>query len=217
MSNTGRKDVDELIEQGRLTCENAQNSPEISTQLQPYGGAGLLETGKNLLQELIMNQDKQVHLNAEKKKATASFNQARAALNKTFALHRKVSRALLIDQPTLMTQLGLNGDIPSGYESWINLYRRFYQEPLNDATLSGLLEKVGLTREILQQSLLKSDEIVSVVAKQEAIKAQSQQATQDRDQAAKVFRKWRNDFLKIAEVALANNPQLLEQLGKIVK
>ena len=54
-------------------------------------------------------------------------------------------------------------------------------------------------------------------AAQEEEKGEAQQATQTRDEAMDVLSDWLEDFLDIAEVALADRPQLLEALGVVVR
>ncbi|NEP46299.1 MAG: hypothetical protein F6K35_46720, partial [Okeania sp. SIO2H7] len=54
-------------------------------------------------------------------------------------------------------------------------------------------------------------------AAQEKEKGEAQQATKTRDEALDALDDWLGDFLAIAEVALADKPQLLEALGVLVR
>jgi len=67
----------------------------------------------------------------------------------------------------------------------------------------------GLNQTVLEQG--QADR------QQESAKGLAQQSTQDRNATAIDFKQWMRNFWKIAEVALNDQPQWLERLGKRVR
>jgi hypothetical protein len=75
------------------------------------------------------------------------------------------------------------------------------------------LSGYGVTPEKLQAGQQMADEAEAANAAREKEKGEAQQATKDRDEAVEIMDDWMSDFRKIARIALADKPQLLEKLG----
>ena len=88
---------------------------------------------------------------------------------------------------------------------------------LADADLQALLAEGGLTQAALTSGQMAIEAVVQAHARKESAKGLAQQATQDRNAAAAELDQWLRHFWKIAEVALADQPQWLERLGRRVR
>ncbi len=88
---------------------------------------------------------------------------------------------------------------------------------LADARLQASLAEGGLAQAVLESGQAGVEAAAQANAAQESAKGLAQQSTKDRDAAAATFQKWMRNFWKIAEVALSDQPQWLERLGRMVR
>jgi hypothetical protein len=212
-----RKVVEKLLAQGRLVLTNAAGIPEILGLLEPYDGAVKLQEGQALFDAFEASHEAQLHLYALQKEATAAFDAAWQAARKVYGRHVKIARALLTERPELLARLGLEGARTRAYSGWLVQARQFYREALADAALLALLQAGGLAQPVLEEGLAAVEATVQAEAAQKSAKGLAQQASQDRDAAAMAFHQWLRLFWKIADVALADQPQWLERLGRVVR
>jgi len=213
-----RGEVEEILEQGRVALINALSIAEILILLALYGyDLKKLQEGQALLQALEDKYAAQLRLLARQKEATAAFRAAWHAARQTYALHTKIARALLTAQPERLARLGLEGARARAFGAWLPQARQFYREALADAKLQALLAQGGLIQTVLETGQAAIEAVAQADNAQESAKGLAQQSTLDRDAAAADFQRWLRHFWKIAEVALAAQPQWLERLGRRVR
>lgn len=210
--------VSRLIDTGRLAVENAR-LPEIAVPLERYGyGLEENQEGQTHWEALKDAQDAHLRLYGEQKAATAAFRAAFKTARDYYMRLSKIARAQLADRPDLWNLLGLDGARARTFSEWQPQARALYNALLDPASeMSVLLSPVGLTPEAAQEGLTLLEAALAAETAQEAIKGAAQQATQTRHEAALAFQAWLRNFWKVAEVALADTPQWLEQLGRTVK
>lgn len=218
MTRYGRGKVGRLSNKGRLALDNAFGTPEILALFKLYGyGVEKFQEGQTLLRALEESHAAQLRLYAQQKEATAAFHAAWDVARKTYAQHAKIARALLAAQPARLARLGLEGARARAFNKWLIQARQFYREALADAELGDLLAQGGMTRPVLEAGWTAVEAAVQANNAQEAAKGLAQQSTQDRDAAAAAFQRWLRHFWQIADVALADQPQWLERLGRRVR
>ncbi len=208
----------DLLEQGRVALGNALDTPEILDALTVYNyDAVKLQEGQVLFQALEEHHAAQLRLYAQQKEATAAFKTAWSAARKTYMRHVKIARALLAEEPERLARLGAEGERAQAFEAWLGQARQFYREGLADAGLQAALAEGGLAQEVLASGQTGVEAVAQASNAQESAKGLAQQSTKDRDAAVEVFQKWMRNFWKIAEVALSEQPQWLERLGRMVR
>ncbi len=218
MSTYTKGKVDTLLEQGRVALGNAQDMPEILSLLTAFNyDAAKIAEGQALLQTLEQQHAAQLRLYAKQKEATAAFNAARDDANKMYAKHIKIARALLAEGPRRLARLGLEGKRASAFGKWRRQARQFYREGLADAGLQATLAEGGLSQAVLESGQVKVEAAAKMRSAQKSAKGLAQQSTKNRDAAAETYRQWMRKFYKIAEVALSDQPQWLERLGRMVR
>ncbi len=218
MTKFGRRKTEALLAQGRVALNNARDTPEILDLLMAFNyDEAKLQEGQVLFQDLREQHEAQLRLRAQQKEATAAFNMSREAANKTYSRHFKISRVLLSEEPERLARLGLEGPRSKSFGAWQEQARQFYREGLADAELQALLAGGGLSQEVLESSRAQVKATVQARNAQESAKGLAQQSTKDRDAAAETYRQWMRNFYKIAEMALVNQPQWLERLGRRVR
>jgi hypothetical protein len=99
---------------------------------------------------------------------------------------------------------------------WLLQAQQFYTNLLDDAAIVAKLGRFGLT----QAQITAGQQLVAEVAAghvaQQSRKSVSQETLKARDVALEALNDWMRDFLAIARIALAEQPQTLEKLGIIV-
>ena len=205
-----------LLEQGRVGLGNAQSTPEILALLSSFNyDEAKLQEGQALFKTLDQQNSAQLRLYAQQKEATAAFSAARGAANKTYTRHIKISRALLSEESERLARLGLQGKRAQAFGAWLEQARQFYREGLADDGLQTALAEGGLSQEVLGSGQTQVETAAQANSAQESAKGMAQQSTQDRNAAATTFDQWMRKFWKIAEVALSDQPQWMERLGRM--
>lgn len=203
-----------VIQKGHLAFDSAKNVPTITTQLATLNyTATKLGEGETLLQTLENKQNQQQKAYAQQKEATARFNALKKEFEKVYKKHVKLSRLLLEDRPELAEHLGLNVRRETKLGSWLLQTKQFYREALASTEILGLLAAGGLTQAQLQATQAQLTPIEHAYQQSEQAKAQAQQTTVERNGSLKNYQNWQKSFWKVAQVALADYPQLLEALG----
>ena len=131
--------------------------------------------------------------NKRKRSIADRLNKAQVAINNTLADTEILNRA---------TEYGFD---ETKMQAGLALFQ----------TAQGAVNARKLAQGVQQQATVNMLEAQTEA--QEATKGAAQQATQDQHAALDALDDWLARFIKIARVALADKPQLLEKLGIIVK
>ena len=95
--------------------------------------------------------------------------------------------------------------------------RKFYKEVLPDQAILDSLSKMNVTREEIDEANNLISELIAAQTLFEQRMGDAQNTTKVKDAAMRKNRKWMSTFYKTARIALKDQPQLLEALGKVVK
>jgi len=109
--------------------------------------------------------------------------------------------------------LGLNDAREKNLSEWLGQSRRFYETAQEHPGMIEKLAAYGLDQARLTAGLQEINNTEAAYAKYQDFRGASQQATQDRDQLVEAIARERQKILIVAEVALQDKPELLEQLG----
>jgi hypothetical protein len=209
---------DEILNICRTAIENSLSSSEILTAVARFGyDEPALQHGRDLLQDATTRHQRQVKEYNEQYAATRAYEEAFQAAHEQYMQYVKVSRVVFKNNMDSYQQLGLFGDRKRNFPKWITQVRQYYTEALDTPAIQTELAKWGITTERLQGGQQLIENTVEAQNKQQKESGEAQQATQERDVAIDALYSWTDDYLTIAEIALQDKPQLLEQLGIVVK
>lgn len=109
------------------------------------------------------------------------------------------------------------GIIPQAYIKWLELAKKFYTTAINDTEIQNKLTQLNITVESLtvNKTLISQLETARTAYLREI--GESQDATKAKDGAFVKMDDWMSKFYAVARIALEDNPQLLESLGKLVR
>lgn len=173
--------------------------------------------GRTLFSESSALVDTQKDSYLEQYKMTERREQLDVECWDSFSRHLKLVKILYPENKVLLRGMGLLLKKKTALAKWYTKVRYFYTTILKDETILADLAANLVTREDLEAVVAKCDEIRDIKTLQEKWKSVAQSATMDRDEALDRLFDWYNTFMRFAEVALEEKPQLLEMLGKKVK
>lgn len=183
-------------------------------------GAALLEQGitpekakkgLDLNQEVLNWQKRQEETQLNVTKAQRSLTQVRDSIDAIYRKHRETARFFYRNDEDMLKQLHLAGVKKVRYTEWLDQVQHFYsQVDVNALKSYGILPKEveevnKLLAQLTELQVLRND-----------AKRQAQQVTQAKQKAVAELRQWFRYFIKVAELACHEDPQLLESMGIVV-
>jgi len=198
--------------------KNALANPIILGRLEEYGyGATRIHQGQTILkraQEITSTQGGEF---GDQLNLTAAKEEARLAANETYLRNLKLTRSV-VTKPGDRKKMELDGDRETGFEGWSRQTSAYYKFALADESIVQLLTaEFNLTREKLLTGQALYQTALDKSQQQTAQKGVKQNSTQERDQIMAEVDVWMSKYQVAAEVALEDQPQLLESLGWFVR
>jgi hypothetical protein len=96
---------------------------------------------------------------------------------------------------------------------WLMQAEQFYANAQADQAIVAALASYGVTAQHLGEAQAQVAAVAAAQVAQQQRRALAQESTRARDVAFQQLNHWMRDFVAIARIALADKPQLLEQLG----
>ena len=208
----------ETLEQYRVALENTESQTEIATIMAEFGyDETLLTEGKTLLTKTREAFDFNKKEDDETTESYSNFTAIKENLAKTYSLHRKKAKVIFRKEPTTLSKLALTGSLPSAYIKWLETVKKFYAVTSVDTAIQTKLVRLKITPEEINAtiSLISNLEVARATYLRE--KGESQDATKTKDKAFAEIDDWMGEFYAVAKIALEDNPQLLESIGKFVR
>lgn len=199
-----------------LTAINAAlQDTDILRQLGKLGyDAKTLREGEklgNTFSELIQKQEE---ARRGAKTATRNLQTARQGLQQTYMRHVSQARIIFQDQPEHMDELRLKGKRKKALDKWLKQCKDFYYHAPAHLEILG---KYNISEsEIIETQTLLA-EIINLYTLQKQAQGKAQVLTQQKQEMAAVVDQWYRRFIKVARIALEDQPQQLEMLGVVVK
>lgn len=217
MSNRSFSEA-ETLEQYGISLDNAIDQPQIAEIMSEFGyDTEEINQGKVMLTETRSLYDTKETESDEASEAYDNYAKFKNQLQTKYKLHRKKAKVVFRNDLLIMDKLNVSGILPKGYIKWIETVRKFYSEVSADSEIQTRLSRLKVTPEQLTeaQNLITEVENARKVYMKE--KGESQNATQEKDQAFEKLDDWMSEFYAVAKIALEDHPQLLESLGKLVR
>lgn len=209
---------EKIIQIGTALFETLKSREEIAQELAEYGyDDAKIQEGKALYDKALASQDANRKETKEEVQAMEVFNTAYKELLERYKAHRKRAKVAFKDEPSALKILALKGTMPLRTLSALEEMEVLYTELDKDENYKKAVLKLKITQEDIQTQKTKLAEVRTAYAKYTTEKGESQQATQDKNQAFTAFEKWVRNFHNLAKIALEDQPQLLESLGKFIR
>ncbi|GET28164.1 hypothetical protein [Prolixibacter sp. SD074] len=208
----------ELLERNRVALENAEQQPEIASAMSDLGyDAAKIAEGKTLLAETQQTYGFNKTEDDETSEAYSSFAANRDAVDEIYRKHRKKAKVIYRKDPLMLAKLNIDGQIPESYAKWLEVVQKFYTEAIADTAIQEKLAGLKISLEELTATQAQIEELKNARTIYRREVGESQEATKKKDAAFAKMDDWMSEFYAVARIALEDQPQLLEALGKIVK
>ena len=208
----------EALEQYRVSFENVEKQPEIATIMAEFGyDETLLTEGKTLLTKTRAAIDFNKKEDDETSEAYKNFTTLKENLATTYTLHRKKAKVIFRKESTTLNKLSLSGSLPTAYIKWLETVKKFYTVASSDSEIQSKLVRLKITTEELNGTIEQISNLELARAEYLREKGESQDATKLKDKAFGEIDDWMSEFYAVAKIALEDNLQLLESLGKFVR
>jgi hypothetical protein len=218
MSSNLKKTESKFFEQSRLALSNAKSEPAIKSALSEYSMTEeKLASGEDLYQMAYAKWQANIKEEAESKSASNDYKAMDERLQNLFVEHRDKVKIFFTREPDVLLKLSVKGRFPVQHNEFYDLVGLFYGTLKQDAELLAKVAILKITIAEVDQALAMLDELLQKRSVYVREMAESQAATQTKNDAIITLRDWMDDFYSIAKVALYDQPQLLEALGVFVR
>lgn len=207
------KTIDELLSKSATAFENGKSNEQILAKMTPFGyHSQKMDEGLELREETQQKVIIQKKEYGEQYAATDACDTKKDEIHETYIDHVELTRIAIRKDREAYTalDLGERKRITSGY---IQQGVTFYTNLLANNAWVEELSQFSITKEILEAGKSSFLELQELYASQNKETGEAQKATEVRDESVAQLDEWYNRYIKVARIALKNDPQLLEILG----
>lgn len=211
------KTLTDKLESSRVLIFNSRDA-EVAALLDSMGiDTPYIDQGEALYTETMNLVDQQKKEYQEQSLAYDKFyvekDVAEANYNRTLKLVKVLSRS----DKDLQNRLGLQNAKSYAIEQWIEGAVDFYNRLLNETDFVTSLAKFKVTTDRLNAEKTAIDSLKELRNQATIEKGQAQEATRLRNEKLDELDDYTRELKAIAEIALEEQPQLLEKLGVVVR
>lgn len=208
----------QILEVSRIALENVETNPIIKPLMEALGyNTAKIDEGKAILNKAKNQYLKNQQIEDAKLKAYKTFEDKRIEINTNYAKSRKKAKVIFKDDALVLRELGLVGSVPKSYVKWLEKVSLFYNTLNAQPDLLNKLSVLQITAQYITEQLAAINQLENLRAEYIQAKGNSQNATKTKNKAFRTLEKWMSDFYAVARIALEDEPQLLESLGKLVR
>lgn len=209
----------QALEDFRVSLENGKSNPMIAAALGEfnYDENGLQE-GMQLWQkaaDALKHNDQEADETAEAyHEFKRLYGEVDVAYRKT---HRKRAKVVFKKDSITMQKLGIDGRLSRTYIRWFESVKKFYDTAIASPEIQAELGRMKITLDDLNAMQEKVKQLQSARSAYLNEVGEDQAATEAKDKAMGEIEDWMSEFYDVAEIALEDEPQLMESLGKVVR
>lgn len=218
MSQSSSRSDLAFLEQCQIAFQNATQNPVIKEELETVGyDSAKMAEGQALYDTATSKYAVHEKTENNKKVAYQIYSDKEAELKKLYSTHRKRAKIEFGDQQTILIQLDLTTATPTKYVEWLKVVKVFYSEALASPEIQTGLATLKVTVEVLTNTQALISPMETSYADYKNAVGIAEEDTKEKNDAFSTLDNWMRKFYKVAAIALEDNPQLLESLGKHVK
>jgi hypothetical protein len=208
----------EILEISRIALQNVETNPIIKPLMEALGyNTAKIDVGKALLSEAKTQFNTNKSLEDVRAKAYKYFEDLKVTIEAKYYKDRKKVKIIYKQDTLVLKELGIKGIIPKSYVKWLETTNVFYNLLNTDAAILAKLAPLQVTQEHVTALIADLNSLEDLRAAYIQAKGNAQNATKTKNNAFKDLEKWMSDFYAVARLALEDEPQLLESLGKLVR
>lgn len=197
-----------------IAIENAMQNAGVLKKLSAYNyDRKRLMEGKSLKEELQLLDSVKQDKYGQQLTSTDSMYAQRQEIVALYRQHVKRAKLVFEGQRGVLEQLQIAGALKTDTHGLLNQIYNFYSKI---ESFAEEMAKYNVNPEELAQTKAMVEALFTARQQQIQCKGDAQDATHKRNAKLKELRSWMTQFRKVARIALADEPQLLESLGIVV-
>ncbi|MCB0277862.1 MAG: hypothetical protein KDD94_00060 [Calditrichaeota bacterium] len=205
--------ISNLLTRCRTAINNALNDAGLAAKLAAYGyDTTEINAGKALYEAALSLDDLQNHNHASEKQVYTDYKKRRNQLRLTYMKHLKVARIAFRDNQQAFSELLLAGKRDPKFDIFEKQYHSFYSGLTTNADYQTSFNRY-IPQADVTAAAAEFNAVLTLHENYLIAIAETQNATEERNQAIDRLEKWYADFTIIAKVAFSDSPQQLEKLG----
>jgi hypothetical protein len=208
------QEITRFLSQTRIALEATLQDDDLLAAVSAYGYDA--EAVSELIQALDETEaayQKQQQEYAQQFNATARFDEAFAAFEQMLARHRRLARVAFEPGDDGYEALWLDQARERDFDGVVAQATKFYSALREFPELMEETERFRIDAAAVDAAFESLRELQRVKTNQRVETREAQKATESRNTAVAAMRGRMSDFLEVARVATADDPQLRESLG----
>lgn len=207
-----------LIETGRVALEGVAAKTAVKTAMAAFGHDDVkMSEMQTVWQTARDSYDANKREDSEADQAYDLFEAKYKELVATFRKNRRKANVCFMNDAITAQKLGILKPVPTSYQRVMESIKVFYNTALAYMGIQSALATFQLSTEDLNAGAAMVTEVEELRARYLQEKGESQSATKKKDKALAVLDDWLREFYAVAGLALEDDQQLLESIGKFVR
>lgn len=213
----GRKTLAEKFKEQRLLIFNS-SKPEILSLLESYGiNTEYLAGGESLYNDVHGLTETQKREQQEESLAFDTFYESKEECENKLRKTQKIVKMASRTDTNLQDRLKLGATKQRKIEEWVKQSIEFYDLVLNESEFLTRISRFGLTAEKLAEEKKEIEALKDLRNQAMSEKGQAQEATRLRNKKMEELDDYCYELKTLATIALEDSPQLLEELGMVIR
>lgn len=204
-----------LMYQASLALQNLKSDTQLQKQLSQYGyDARRINEGVKLFEDAQSLNEQQEMALRQSEEAADSLLDTRKHIQERYMRHLAIARVTFIDDVAANKALGLEGKRERNMERWLKQTRDFY---CNSSPYIKDLQTQGVPLHELDEIRILVGQMIDLAALQKQAQSRSQVLMQQKQETIVLLKGWYTRLIRVARLALEDNPRLLEAIGVALK
>ncbi len=213
-----KRSISERLLEAQVAIDNSLNIPAILNAVSVFGyDQPRLQAARALYDEVMELVAAQKREYGDQYEATAVVNAAWETADLAYKRTLKVCRILFKGNASAAGALNLSGSRKKSLSGWLEQATTFYTNLLNTPDFITALAEFGYDQAKLEAEAALVQAVYDANAVQDKERGEAQEATLVRDAKLDELDEWVARYKQVAQLALEDSPQMLEQLGWVVK
>lgn len=204
---------DEFLSKVATLIGDSLSNPDIVAAVSRFGyDKKRIRVGEKVLKDTEKIVNKQNSAQERKVKLHEERVTLMQAAKKKYMKILQIARIAFDKDSIARKALQLDGARESSLDLWINQISVFSNHLLNESNWLSVLKNFGISRKELMDLLADIEKLRSVAMSCEKSKTEAKKLTEQKQHKIKELQQWVSDYLKIAKIALEDNPELYKKL-----
>ena len=218
MATKPMRSISDRLLEAQVAIDNSLNIPAILNAVSAFGyDLARLQAARALYDEVMALVAAQKREYGDQYEATAVLQTAWDSADAAYKRTLKVCRILFKGNAKAAGALNLSGSRKKSLSGWLEQAITFYTNLLNTPDFITALAEFGYDQAKLEAEAALVQAVENANAAQDKERGEAQESTLARDAKLDELDEWVARYKKVAQLALEESPQQLEQLGWVVK